>query len=57
MFSIDEEIIEAMEKIHEIETIKEVESKLIDEDKPNSDMTSNDKTELLKEGRYCTLLL
>ena len=57
MFSLDEEIIEAMEgnkKTDEIETIKEEEPKPIDEDKP--DMTSNDKIELLKEGQYYTLL-
>ena len=45
-----------MEKNHEIETIKEEESKPIDEDKPNPDMTSNHKIELLKKGQYYTLL-
>ena len=57
MFSLDEEIIEAMEgnkKTDDIETIEEEEPKPIDEDKP--DMTSNDKIELLKEGQCYTLL-
>ena len=58
MFSLDEEIIEAMEgnkKTDDIETIEEEEPKPIDEDKP--DMTSNDKIELLKEGQCYTLLI
>ena len=57
MFSLDDEIIEAMEgnkKTAETETIKEEVPKPIDEDKP--DMTSNDKIQLLIEGQYYTLL-
>ena len=59
MFSLDQEIIEAMKgnkKTDEIETLKEEEPKHIDEDKLKPDMTSNDKIELLKEGQYYTLL-